>query len=190
MQQQVFFNTLKLTNIDRDELKDFLIWILDCIEVKESLIFDAGQGAFAKKDILQGEVVDIYWGRPPMSEEMNSSYLYEFEDKTSIIPDIKCKSRYINDIIDLNNSVNAGFLIYRNELKYNVAFGEFKGVCFIVAINNIVAGEELYIDYHPTYWASMLSNSRLTQKTDENELKRTYNHLLLTNLLYNLQINL
>lgn len=92
-------------------MKDFV--------VEPSIIEQAGNGVFTKRFIKKGEIIGEYYGTyikkgEKISDEM-SMYLYCNSQDETMIPDRKCKARFINDAIDIDQTIHE---------VYQVALGE------------------------------------------------------------------
>lgn len=133
------------------------------LELKNSTIKRAGLGVFAKEDIPSGVFIGKYEGsRYPayfeLSEE-EATYAYTTEDGNGehIIPEKSCIFRYINDVVDFNTSLFCNKRVYLLNYYHNVRFVEFNNLVFIETLNNIKAGEELFIRYGSGYWYGQIS---------------------------------
>jgi len=123
--------------------------------VADSWIPGAASGLFASQPIAHEEVVCEYFGKHyPTAEAIklvDKSYLMRLGEQIYVDSreQMDCMARYINDC--------------RNPLCYNVRFDKdpVNGIARIVAIRDIVPGEELFVDYGKWYWLK-LNPSRLT----------------------------
>lgn len=122
------------------------------LEVKPSRIIGAGLGVFAKREIIEGEILGRYYGTYTSCEEQRSDIeeLYCFEvNGLKIYPDENCILRYINDNVKLNSK---GRMVGRHNLVHNSLFEVVEDYVFVVASEDISPGEELYISYGRAYW--------------------------------------
>lgn len=123
------------------------------LEVKQSLIADAGMGLFTKRDVKEGKRIckyrGIYYTRTAASdtvEESHKPYLAHVEGKILDGYQMNNHGRWANHKPHIEgrdpndpNEPNA-FLMLMEDL-----------VVFIVSTRNIDAGEEIYIDYGENY---------------------------------------
>lgn len=136
------------------------------LEVKPSTIKGVGNGVFALVDIPGDCIVGIYDGRhfPPGCPTMitENIYCYEKTDGSAIVPGKDCILRYINDIIDLEETKRRNKRV-NHPYDYNVDFVELskddhikffpKDEVVVSTLRPIKAGDELFIDYGPDYWS-------------------------------------
>lgn len=155
------------------------------LEVKKSLIKDAGLGVFATQDINQGDLVSEYWGKYvdlTNGDFPDSDKLLAVDEKTAFcgyekykIPD-KC-GHFINDSSKINNTNAGSIRIYYKDKNSNVDLVEEKKKFYFEAAKNIQKGDELYFKYGIRYWA---------MKFNEEDRKL----LLKNNLAFLLSINM
>jgi SET domain-containing protein len=132
------------------------------LKLKESTIKNAGLGVFAEENIPIGTLIGKYEGTRlsidvELSEE-EAKYVYTINNEY-IFTACTCIFRYINDIVDLESSVRHNKRIYLL-LYYNVDFVEINNEVYIKTIDNIQAGDELFIHYGSPYWLNQISNIR------------------------------
>ena len=131
------------------------------LELKPSLIQNAGLGVFAKADLPDGVIVAEYRG---------SIFLSEFEskiaplnnkcltiNKDSFIAGNNCVASHINDIIDLEESKKIKDFIKYSDKDYNCKFQRSHHKMFVLSIKPIKEGEELYIEYGKNYWKYLIN---------------------------------
>ncbi|MBS1652932.1 MAG: SET domain-containing protein [Bacteroidetes bacterium] len=126
--------------------------------VKKSQLPNAGKGLFTKKEIKKGEKVIEYKGEIINWKEYEKrvaddkdGYLF-FINKTNCIDAFNTpqhKARYANDAEGLSKTKG---------LKNNCNYEIFGDKCFIVAKRNIIAGEEIFVDYTKEYWKCIRYN--------------------------------
>ena len=135
--------------------------------VKKSQIPGSGKGlyttkAFKKADkIIQYRGEEIGWKEYEKRVKRDEDgYLFFFNRNKCIdaYHTPQFKARYANDA---NGFTRVKGL--RNNSQYEI-FGE---KCFVVAIRDIKAGEEIFTDYTKDYWDSMRYNIRLKKKQDK-----------------------
>jgi SET domain-containing protein len=133
---------------------------MNILEIRDSLIQYAGKGVFAlkfiKKETILGEYKGLHLpeGTPCTRQELSreSVYSYCMRDNTTVIPYHNCIFRYINDIVDIYSTMKQQKVVLYQHLNLNVDFFEQQGKVFIKTVRDIEIGEELFIDYGPTYW--------------------------------------
>lgn len=128
-----------------------MIFVEDNISIKKSNINYAGNGAFANKDIPNGGIIEICRD----GKLKGTTHGFCYNDECFILDN--CKSIYMNDIINLRQSVNTCRLVYKN-LKYNVILKRREDVICAVASRDIKMGDELYINYGSNHWLNHISN--------------------------------
>ena len=148
-------------NIDSDFFK---------LEVKESRITDAGEGVFATRKIVKGEIICEYRGTiveynedKDKKESHNLTYTDMSCDDDHFIRGNSVASK-VNDLIsfskytdiDINMLVIVGKLkrtvFDGKELEYNCFYKGAGSKVFIVASADIEVGQELYVEYGLRYW--------------------------------------
>jgi SET domain-containing protein len=109
----------------------------------------AGDGLYVEHDVLKGEIVceytgDVYATHEAMRLE-DKSYLMRLGEQCYVdaAKRLDVKARYINDC--------------RHSLLYNVRFDKRPSEkrAMVVAVRDISAGEELFVDYGWKYWLSI-----------------------------------
>lgn len=155
------------------------------LECKQSNIINAGLGVFAKEPIKRGEIICDYMGYiKPCNECDAEETKYSISvgyDMCIVGDDIGAK---INDIVDFRElSESEAQKLYEGEppiskhtTEHNAAYiivglGTFARV-YIVAINDIEPGSELYVSYGAPYWICQYKNSGyieplIAEKLDE-----------------------
>lgn len=107
---------------------------------------EAGQGLFTAEPILMGSKICEYTGTVLCTKEAlkleDKSYLMRLGPQVYVDAQasVDVKARFINDC--------------RNRFLYNVEFEKHPELekAFVIARRNIVAGEELFVDYGRWYW--------------------------------------
>lgn len=130
------------------------------LEVRKSMIKGAGNGLFATRPYMDGEVICEYTG-----EVLSFLEAYKREDKTYMMGGfglnihidakhhLRSMGRYINDPLN-SLKVNVKF-IKSKELKkaFVIALRRIE-VCDFISLSspNSKPGEELYVSYGESYW--------------------------------------
>ena len=125
------------------------------VEIGKSWVMNAGFGLFASNNIKHGEIICVYRGEVLTTVEAlrktDKSYLMRLGEQCYVdaLDDLDCVARYINDC--------------RNPLCYNATFDKCptEQIARVVAIRDIDAGEEIYVDYGKWYWLQ-LNPTRMT----------------------------
>ena len=136
------------------------------LEVKPSLIPNAGNGVFATKPIVKDEIIAEYRGK------VFTCGLYEeFVDSGKImrINDMFIDSigvaAMINDcvkFVPIDTSLSKHISEDDFKLKiwenkaYNCKFDNKNDKVFVVAMQDIQPGDELYVNYGQNYWINVL----------------------------------
>jgi len=131
------------------------------LEVKPSLIKDAGEGLFAKADVAEGTTICHYLGtRKGLLDVLRTrdlSYVYKFSLFSFIDaqeqPDVL--ARYVNHHFD-PKARNSEFFNDGNK-------------AWLVASRDIRAGEELYTDYGYFYWYVLGDSSVMFMEENDEE---------------------
>ena len=120
--------------------------------VKRSQIPKSGKGLFTTKSIKAGTRIIEYKGEiidwKEYSKRVNNNedgYLF-YIDKNRCIDAFatpQYKARYANDTEGLTRA---------NGLKNNCEYDILGNKCFIIALKDIQAGEEIFVDYTKSYW--------------------------------------
>ena len=135
--------------------------------VKKSQIPGSGKGLyttkFIKKDakVIQYRGEEIGWKEYEKRVKRDEDgYLFFFSKQRCIdaFHTPQYKARYANDA--------NGFTRIKG-LKNNTQYEITGDKCFVVAIRDIKAGEEIFTDYTKDYWDSMRYNIKLKQKQDK-----------------------
>ena len=122
----------------------------ETLEVKPSLIADAGLGLFTTRKHPALEVLCLYTGeRLTFWDQVRSRHPDYFADTAAGIicnrKYLNIKGRYINHHFDADRR-NVAFIAYQDPTT-------LPGRCLLVlALREIDAGEELYANYGETYW--------------------------------------
>jgi uncharacterized protein len=126
--------------------------------VKRSQLPKAGKGLFTTKAIKKDSKVIEYKGEiitwkeyDKRVESNRDGYLFYINRKRCIdaYPTPQHKARYAND---------ANGLVRIKGLKNNCEYQVFEEKCYIVAIRDIKAGEEILVDYTKGYWDTVRDN--------------------------------
>ena len=136
------------------------------VAVGQSWIQNAGMGLFATKNIKYGELICCYYGENLCTADalkrVDKSYLMRLGEQCYVdaLDNLECCARYINDC--------------RNPLCYNATFDKcpVEHLARVVAIRDIDAGEEIFVNYGKWYWLQ-LSSSKLTYN-EVQALKKTH----------------
>ena len=128
------------------------------LQVKSSLLPNAGKGLFTKKPIkknskiieYKGEIIDWKEYEKRVKEDKDG-YLFYISKKRCIdaFNTPQHKARYANDAHGLSRVKG---------LKNNSIYEIFGDQCYIVATRNIEAGEEIFVSYSKDYWACIRYN--------------------------------
>jgi hypothetical protein len=122
----------------------------ESLEVKPSLLPDAGMGLFTTKKHAALEVLCLYTGeRLTFWDQLRSRHVEYFADTAAGIicnrKYLNIKGRYINHHFDADRR-NVAFLTYPDATI-------LPGRCLLVlSLREIEAGEELYTNYGEAYW--------------------------------------
>jgi SET domain-containing protein len=139
-------------------------FVTDHLEVKDSLIADAGKGLFATIDIKKGDYIDEYKGEILTEKELEDrdDHRYVFQlSRNHLIDAIKpdsCMVRYMNDPIHSEFKANAKFFGDRHRKRVIVR-----------AIKNISKGEEILAPYGRTYWKTKKPVNKRVTKNSRNK---------------------
>ena len=123
------------------------------LTVKQSRINNAGDGLYAKDNILPLTKICYYWGAihdfHSKQKLNNNAYLLHLGYNDAFGADVFVDPRKLDN--------NARFINDpRNELLYNVKFvpDPNKLRADVVATREIQSGEELFVDYSDSYWSA------------------------------------
>lgn len=141
------------------------------LEVRTSLIPDAGMGLFTTVAIKKGDKIIEYKGRITTWKDADhmdgdNPFLFHVTDD-HVIDGSKHKNaiaKYANDAKGLTRI---------KELKNNSEFVEEGLRVFIQATRNIIAGSEIYVDYGPDYWKTVRENIKIQERLDAQKKKVT-----------------
>ena len=115
------------------------------LEIRPSSIEAAGNGLFTNVDINEGDDISQFTGRLISKRDANrltgerSHYLIQLSrGRTLDVYDSDCLARFANDSMD--DRINAEIQEGNN------------ATCWLVALRDIKAGEEIFCSYGPSYW--------------------------------------
>ena len=120
-------------------------WWPPGVEVRPSTIEGAGDGLFALRHFVTGEVLGDYSGERRnflwMLQNENTGYVMCFglNDYVDACVAFDCPGRYVNDTFDG---------------RRNARFVRASGRAQVVAITPIYAGQEIFASYGDQYWES------------------------------------
>ena len=120
-------------------------WWPPGVEVRPSTIKGAGDGLFALRNFVTGEVLGEYCGERRnflwMLQNENTGYVMCFglNDYVDACVAFDCPGRYVNDTFDG---------------RRNARFVRASGRAQVVAITPISAGQEIFAAYGDQYWES------------------------------------
>ena len=120
-------------------------WWPPGVEVRASTIEGAGDGLFARRNFVTGEVLGDYSGERRnflwMLQNENTGYVMCFglNDYVDACVAFDCPGRYVNDTFDG---------------RRNARFVRASGRAQVVAITPIYAGQEIFASYGDQYWES------------------------------------
>ena len=128
--------------------------------IKMSNIKGVGYGLFADRNYHKKEIITTYGGKLCYGKT-HGDYVFKLSDNPLI---------YVDGEYDFHPSEKGRWLNHGSEEQTNMLGGamdptkpkantEFyigkknnMPICYIRALNNILKGEELYVDYGPLYW--------------------------------------
>lgn len=161
----------------------------------DSNIVGAGRGVFTNIYLRKNTIIAEYRGRRYSENKILSGesikYSFQTPDGTIILPYESTIARYINDIIDLNKTINTGTLSYL-PLHYNVDwliaedYSErrplYRQRVFIITTDNIDKGDELYINYDKPYWREWIDQPLNTLRYNDMTLtgENLYSRIILS----------
>lgn len=125
----------------------FFEYVAKNICIKKSLIENAGLGAFSMINISPNKLISFYMGEKLTTAQFDSVYPQGFGEYVLQIKE--------NFYIDANNINKSNFTRYINDFRgslYNNPNVIFTNEGYIKTIRRVNAGEELYIDYGPSYF--------------------------------------
>jgi uncharacterized protein len=126
--------------------------------VKRSQLPKAGKGLFTTKAIKKDSKVIEYKGEiitwkeyDKRVEQNRDGYLFYINRNRCIdaFPTPQHKARFAND---------ANGLVKVKGFKNNCEYQIFDNKCYIVAVRDIEAGEEIFVDYTKGYWDTVRDN--------------------------------
>lgn len=141
------YNRHEITEEQLTEIPVYDFKTLDAerVEVRPSNVPSAGMGLFAKIDIAKNHYICSYDGvviktADAQLDEYKSEYVWEYDDYFSIDSrhEDSCKGRYANDIV---GEWNADIYPYRVVVRG-----------YLMATEDIKAGDEISISYGSGYW--------------------------------------
>lgn len=122
------------------------------LTVKKSTIPKAGMGLFATVDIPKGTKIGYYAGvylnEKQYNRLKNQNYVWYIK-KDLYVDAYPCKKallRYSNSFMSRKQRI-------KMKKKYNIEPYTYGGKLWYRTIRNVKAGDELFIDYGPEYWA-------------------------------------
>lgn len=127
------------------------------LKVRKSRLKGAGKGLFTTSPIRKGDIIVEYKGDILTWKQVEkrygdkidkAKYIFFVSNKKVVDADRNpdALARYANDA--LGTKTKKGLT---NNAEYNV----IKGTPYIVAIRNIKAGEEIFVDYQREYWEAI-----------------------------------
>lgn len=134
--------------------------------VKKSKLPNAGKGLFTTKAIKKDSRVIEYKGEiitwkeyGKRVEENKDGYLFYINKSRCIdaYPTPHYKARYAND---------ANGLVKIKGVKNNCEYQIFDNKCYIIAVRDIKAGEEIFVDYTKGYWDTVRDNIKNGHEKD------------------------
>lgn len=117
-------------------------------------------GVFTSKDILSGAVICQHSGNVVTTEAVVRDHTTTYATSTGTIISCDSISNKINDIVDVRKlSYDETEKFFKSKelpkiagVAYNCKFEETDGNVFVVAIADIAAYSELFIDFGANYW--------------------------------------
>ena len=120
--------------------------------IKKSTIPDSGKGLFTKIDIEKHTVITEFFGEKishtvalarGILKESHSTIYYNKIYSIDSSKDKKCLATYMNDATGMVKKVG---------IKNNVFMLRANGRIYVLSKRRILAGEELFMSYGPSYW--------------------------------------
>jgi SET domain-containing protein len=143
------------------------------LKVKKSTLPNAGKGLFTTVDIPKGKRIVEYKGTRTVWAEVEdddgkNGYIFYINSKNVIdaLPHKNAFGRYANDARGITRVDGI-----RNNAQYIIE----KGRCYIDAMKNIEAGEEILVSYSADYWRVIKENLGIKskkKKTKKSEKKK------------------
>ncbi len=121
------------------------------VSIRPSRIIGAGDGLYVLEDVFGGTCIGEYTGeRRPLTNMCISSYSFDIQDGSYI--DAMDYPRSVIAMVNDSRDLKCGGLLYPYNCEFRVQ--EVCGVkrCYLYSLIDILAGEELYVDYGPDYW--------------------------------------
>jgi hypothetical protein len=132
------------------------------LKVKKSTLPNAGKGLFTTVDIPKGKRIVEYKGTRTVWSEVEdddgkNGYIFYINSKNVIdaLPHKDALGRYANDARGITRVDGI-----RNNAQYIIE----KGRCYIDAMKNIEAGEEILVSYSADYWRVIKENLGIKPK--------------------------
>lgn len=127
------------------------------LKVDKSRLPGAGLGLFATKTFLPNEFIVEYTGERLSRRQMkhlpksrNCDYVFEISNNSYVdAKDRGSVARYMNDPIPNGLKPNVQFNTYHEDCPNHLSYGGRVGV---EATQQINPGEELLVNYGPSYW--------------------------------------
>ncbi|HYO21776.1 MAG TPA: SET domain-containing protein-lysine N-methyltransferase [Flavisolibacter sp.] len=134
------------------------------LEIKESTIPGAGKGLFTKTAISKGTKIVEYKGTittwNAVRRDATNAYIYYV--KPNYVIDArdhpKSLARYVND---------AKGLVKTKGRTNNAKFSKDGLRVFVVAIKDIEAGEEIFVEYGKGYWDTVRKNIKIDRQANQ-----------------------
>jgi hypothetical protein len=141
------------------------------LKVKKSTLPNAGKGLFTTIDVLKGTRIVEYKGtRTTWSEveddDGKNGYIFYINSKNVIdaLPHKNALGRYANDARGISRVEGI-----RNNAQYIIE----KGRCYIDAMKDIKAGEEILVSYSADYWRVIKENLGIKSKKKKKKTNKT-----------------
>jgi uncharacterized protein len=122
---------------DTQKKKRMFSWMNPKLEVRYTEKY--GKGVFARENLKKDETLAIFGG-----------YVMTLKEESSLQKEIKDLAHQISDnfVIGINNQKDLQFVdFFNHSCEPNAGF---RGQIFLVAIRNIVSGEQICFDYAMT----------------------------------------
>jgi hypothetical protein len=123
------------------------------LEVKTSLIPNAGLGLYALKDFKKGDIIDYYRGKIITTSENQPNNRYILEVNSKYLVD---GSDPQSSMIRYANCCRTKDRPKRNNCQLNAS----KPFPKAIATKNIKKGSEIYLNYGPSYWKEIDAEKR------------------------------
>lgn len=128
------------------------------LEVKTSILPNAGMGLFAKMVFKKGDTIIEYVGEmttwEKVKDDAENNYIFHIDDEHVIDAknDLKSFGRYVNDAAGLTRVKG---------VKNNAMYEEKGYQVFIIADKDILPGEEILVAYGKEYWQQIKENIKV-----------------------------